>query len=64
GENKKKSLALKASSSHDEESDDEEKDQDFAILMKKFTKFAKRKNLIPNNKTNLLSAMNVEKLDT
>ncbi|MED6139982.1 hypothetical protein PIB30_088843 [Stylosanthes scabra] len=48
GENKKKSLALKASSSHDEESDDEEEDQDFAILMKKFTKFAKGKNLIPN----------------
>ncbi|MED6176100.1 hypothetical protein PIB30_084622 [Stylosanthes scabra] len=48
GENKKKSLALKASSSHDKESNDEEEDQDFTILMKKFTKFAKRKNLIPN----------------
>ncbi|MED6226158.1 hypothetical protein PIB30_100709 [Stylosanthes scabra] len=47
GENKKKSLALKASSSHDEESDDEEEDQDFKLLIKKFTKFTKRENLIP-----------------
>ncbi|MED6176765.1 hypothetical protein PIB30_091403 [Stylosanthes scabra] len=29
------------------ESDEEEEDQDFALLTKKFTKFAKRKNLIP-----------------
>ncbi|MED6176363.1 hypothetical protein PIB30_087492 [Stylosanthes scabra] len=46
-ENKKKSLDLKALSSHDEESDDEEEDQDFKLLIKKFTKFAKRENLIP-----------------
>ncbi|MED6188277.1 hypothetical protein PIB30_084407 [Stylosanthes scabra] len=46
GENKKKSLALKASNSHDEESDEEEEDQDFQLLIKKFTKFAKRENLI------------------
>ncbi|MED6153356.1 hypothetical protein PIB30_101215, partial [Stylosanthes scabra] len=47
GESKKKSLALKASNSHVEESDEEEEGQDFALLIKKFTKFAKRKNLIP-----------------
>ncbi|MED6213100.1 hypothetical protein PIB30_089971 [Stylosanthes scabra] len=47
GENKNKSLALKASNSHVEESDEEEVDQDFAILIKKFTKFAKRENMIP-----------------
>ncbi|MED6226052.1 hypothetical protein PIB30_099704 [Stylosanthes scabra] len=41
GENKKKSLALKASNSHIEESDEEEEDQDFAILIKKFTKLQK-----------------------
>ncbi|MED6178156.1 hypothetical protein PIB30_104972, partial [Stylosanthes scabra] len=46
GENKKKSLALKASNSHDEESDEEEEDQDFQLLIKKFTKFAKREYLI------------------
>ncbi|MED6152577.1 hypothetical protein PIB30_093335 [Stylosanthes scabra] len=47
GESKKKSLALKASNSHVEESDEEEEDQDFQLLIKKFTKFAKRENLIP-----------------
>ncbi|MED6154555.1 hypothetical protein PIB30_113707, partial [Stylosanthes scabra] len=47
GENKKKNLALKASNSHVEESDNEEEDQDFAILIKKFIKFAKKENLIP-----------------
>ncbi|MED6128520.1 hypothetical protein PIB30_098701 [Stylosanthes scabra] len=47
GENKKKSLDLKASNSHVEESDNEEEDQDFAILIKKFMKFAKKENLIP-----------------
>ncbi|MED6114193.1 hypothetical protein PIB30_077963 [Stylosanthes scabra] len=46
GENKKKSLALKASSQEEEsdENSDSEEDQDFAILMKQFNKFAKKKN--------------------
>ncbi|MED6171177.1 hypothetical protein PIB30_038325 [Stylosanthes scabra] len=46
GETKKKILALKASS-NEEESDDNnegEEDQDFALLMKQFNKFAKKKN--------------------
>ncbi|MED6136933.1 hypothetical protein PIB30_060312 [Stylosanthes scabra] len=46
GKTKKKSLALKASS-QEEESDDNnegEEDQDFALLMKQFNKFAKKKN--------------------
>ncbi|MED6117204.1 hypothetical protein PIB30_107838, partial [Stylosanthes scabra] len=47
GESKKKSLALKASNSHDEESDEEEEDQDIALLIKKFTRIARRKNMIP-----------------
>ncbi|MED6226226.1 hypothetical protein PIB30_101473, partial [Stylosanthes scabra] len=45
GESKKKSLALKASNSHSD--NEEEEDQDFQLLIKKFTKFAKRENLIP-----------------
>ncbi|MED6117836.1 hypothetical protein PIB30_113585, partial [Stylosanthes scabra] len=46
GENKKKSLALKASSQEKEsdENDDGEEDKDFALLMKQFNKFAKKKN--------------------
>ncbi|MED6190777.1 hypothetical protein PIB30_109222, partial [Stylosanthes scabra] len=46
GENKKKSLALKASSQEEEsdENDDGEEDKDFALLMKQFNKFAKKKN--------------------
>ncbi|MED6166325.1 hypothetical protein PIB30_108172, partial [Stylosanthes scabra] len=46
GENKKKSLAFKASSQEEDsdENNDSEEDQDFAILMKQFNKFAKKKN--------------------
>ncbi|MED6129835.1 hypothetical protein PIB30_111989, partial [Stylosanthes scabra] len=46
GENKKESLALKASSQEEEsdENDDGEEDKDFALLMKQFNKFAKKKN--------------------
>ncbi|MED6190855.1 hypothetical protein PIB30_110049, partial [Stylosanthes scabra] len=46
GENKKKSLALKALSQEEEsdENDDGEEDKDFALLMKQFNKFAKKKN--------------------
>ncbi|MED6112378.1 hypothetical protein PIB30_061170 [Stylosanthes scabra] len=46
GKNKKKSLAFKASSQEEEsdENDDREEDKDFALLMKQFNKFAKKKN--------------------
>ncbi|MED6189835.1 hypothetical protein PIB30_099895 [Stylosanthes scabra] len=46
GENKKKSLALKASSQEEEsdENDNGEEDKNFALLMKQFNKFAKKKN--------------------
>ncbi|MED6141287.1 hypothetical protein PIB30_101860, partial [Stylosanthes scabra] len=54
GENKKKSLALKAFSSHKEEDDDDEKedddeetedeDEEFKLLLKKFNSFIQRKS--------------------
>ncbi|MED6127134.1 hypothetical protein PIB30_085206 [Stylosanthes scabra] len=50
GENKKKSLALKASS-HEEDSDEnEDQDEEFALLLKRFNKFAKKKNFNFKNK--------------
>ncbi|MED6117362.1 hypothetical protein PIB30_109322, partial [Stylosanthes scabra] len=46
GDTIKKSLALKSSSQEEEcdDNNDGEEDQDFALLMKQFNKFAKKKN--------------------
>ncbi|MED6189790.1 hypothetical protein PIB30_099451 [Stylosanthes scabra] len=44
GENKKKSLALKASSQEEDSDENENQDEEFALLLKRFNKFAKRKN--------------------
>ncbi|MED6212960.1 hypothetical protein PIB30_088536 [Stylosanthes scabra] len=54
GENKKKSLALKASSQEEDsdENNDGEEYQDFALLMKQFNKFAKKKNFNFKGKKN------------
>ncbi|MED6161105.1 hypothetical protein PIB30_057630 [Stylosanthes scabra] len=50
GGNKKKSLTLKASS-HEEDSDEnEDQDEEFALLLKRFNKFAKKKNFNFKNK--------------